>query len=52
MTRMTFIRAAELEARLHAVEAESQALKREAAESVQKQQSLRLEVSSLKVAAK
>ncbi|CAM9238321.1 unnamed protein product [Pylaiella littoralis] len=42
------LRAAEVEARMHAVEAESQALKREVAESVQRQQSLRLEVVSLK----
>lgn len=43
------LRAAELEARLRGVEAESQALKSEASESVKKQESLRREVVSWKV---
>lgn len=42
-------RAAEIEARMHAVEAESQALKGEAAENFQKQQSLRNELATVKV---
>lgn len=44
-----FGRAAELEAQLRAVEAESQALKREAEESTQRLESLRGELASLKV---
>lgn len=43
------IRAAEFEARLQAVEAESQALKGEVVESAHKEKSLRQEVASLKV---
>lgn len=42
-------REAEIEARMHAVEAESQALKREAAENAQNQLSLRQELATLKV---
>lgn len=42
-------RAAEVEARLRGVEAESQALKAEAADTNQKRESLRMELSSLQV---